>query len=129
VDRRFACDTSARICHPGVDGLDLQPGRANFLIGDDPKQWRTDVPLYSRVVYKDLYPGVDMVYSSQARLLKSEFVVAPGADPARIRIAYSGVDGLRVDRSGRGWCSRPRQASCGNRRRRSIRKAARGVKP
>src|SRR5947208_3756799 len=85
---------------PRVDGLDQQEGRANFLIGDDPSQWRTDVPLYSRVAYKDLYPGIDMVYSSHARLLKSEFVVAPGADPARIRIAYSGLEGLRVDDRG-----------------------------
>jgi hypothetical protein len=85
---------------PSLDGLDPQSGRANFLIGDDPGQWRTDVPLYSRVVYRDLFPGIDMVYSSHRRLLKSEFVVAPGADPARIRIAYSGVEDLRVDEGG-----------------------------
>src|SRR6185295_20223135 len=38
---------------PSVDGLELQEGRANFLIGNDPSQWRTDVPLYGRLVYKD----------------------------------------------------------------------------
>ena len=32
--------------------------------------------------------------------LKSEFVVAPGADPYRIQIAYSGVENPRVDESG-----------------------------
>jgi len=71
---------------PSVDGLEIQQGHANFLIGNDPSQWRTDVPLYGRVVYKDLYPGVDMVYSARQRLLKSEFVVASGADPSRIQI-------------------------------------------
>src|SRR5439155_8428689 len=70
---------------PDIDGADLQEGHANYLIGNDPSLWRTNVPLYGRVVYKDLYPGIDMVYSSHTRLLKSEFIVAPGADPSEIR--------------------------------------------
>jgi len=85
---------------PGLDGLDPQEGRVNYLIGNDPSQWKTDIPLYGRVAYKDLYPGIDMVYSSHTRLLKSEFVVAPGADPSRIQIAYTGVESLRLDDRG-----------------------------
>ena len=85
---------------PGVDGGDPQEGRANFLIGADPSKWRTNVPLYGRVVYRNLYPGIDMVYSSHTRLLKSEFVVAPDGDPSQIRIEYSGVESLRVDDRG-----------------------------
>jgi len=53
---------------PGLDGLDPQEGRVNYLIGNDPSQWKTDIPLYGRVAYKDLYPGIDMVYSSHTRL-------------------------------------------------------------
>src|SRR6266567_2284140 len=49
---------------PTVDGLDLQEGHANYLIGNDPSLWRTSVPLYGRIAYRDLYPGVDMLYSS-----------------------------------------------------------------
>jgi len=83
-----------------IDGADLQQGRANFLIGNDSTQWRTDVPLYGRIVYTDLYPGIDMMYSAHQRLLKSEFVVAPGADASRIQIEYSGADSLRLDDRG-----------------------------
>jgi hypothetical protein len=86
---------------PAVSGLDPQEGRANYLIGRDPSQWRINVPLYGRVVYENLYPGIDMLYSSQTRLLKSEFIVAPGADPGQIRISYEGVESLRVDDEGR----------------------------
>src|SRR5262245_37960115 len=85
---------------PDIDGADMQAGRANYLIGNDPSLWRTNVPLYGRVVYKDLYPGIDMVYSSHKRLLKSEFIVAPGADPSQIRIAYTGLESLTVDVQG-----------------------------
>jgi hypothetical protein len=85
---------------PTVEGLELQEGRANYLIGKDQSSWHTNVPLYGGVVYKGLYPGIDMFYSSHMRLLKSEFVVAPGADPSQIRIAYTGVKSLRVDDQG-----------------------------
>src|SRR5439155_21135002 len=85
---------------PAVDGLDLQEGHANYFLGADPNLWRMNVPLYGRVVYKDLYPGIDMLYSSHKRLLKSEFIVAPGPDPSQIRIAYTGVGSLTVDDQG-----------------------------
>jgi len=85
---------------PDLGGLDPQEGKANYLIGNDPSKWQTDVPLFGRVVYRDLYPGIDMFYSSSTRRLKSEFVVAPGADPSRIQIAYTGVAGIRIDEAG-----------------------------
>ena len=86
---------------PAIEGLDPQEGRANYFIGADPAKWKTDVPLYGRAVYRELYPGIDMVYSAAERWLKSEFVVAAGADPSRIRIAYEGALAIRVDRKGR----------------------------
>jgi len=85
---------------PDIEGLDLQEGKANYLIGNNPSNWKTNVPLFGRVIYKDLYPGIDMLYSSSARQLKSEFVVAPGADPSRIQIAYTGVVAIRIDDAG-----------------------------
>ena len=85
---------------PVLGGLELQEGKANYLIGNDPSNWQTDVPLFGRVVYKDLYPGIDMLYSSSDRRLKSEFVVSPGADPARIQIAYTGVAAIGIDDAG-----------------------------
>ena len=36
------------------------PGKLNYLLGDDPAQWRTDVPTYASIVYPGLYPGVDL---------------------------------------------------------------------
>ena len=86
---------------PDIGGLDPQGGRANYLIGNDPAKWKTDVPLYGRVAYRSLYPGIDMVYSAQGRWMKSEFVAAPGADTSRIRIEYGGVQLIHTDEKGR----------------------------
>ncbi len=40
-------------------GADELEGKVNYLIGNDPAKWRTDVPTYGRVRYGDVYPGVD----------------------------------------------------------------------
>ena len=85
---------------PGVriEGIDRLAGEANFLIGEQ-SEWRLGVPVYAGVVYRGLYPGIDMVYRGEGRDMKSEFVVAPEADPAHIRIRYRGGE-VRVDRNG-----------------------------
>lgn len=64
-------------------------GQANFLIGQDPHAWRTGLPAYREILYHDLYPGIDLAYRGTGGQFKSEFRVAPGADPRQIRVAYS----------------------------------------
>jgi hypothetical protein len=73
---------------PPVAGRRL-PGVANFLTG--PKErWALAQPLYRDIVYRGLYPGIDVSYRSAGKTLKSEFVVAPRADPATVRMRFSG---------------------------------------
>ena len=33
----------------------------SYFLGNDPDQWRPDVPVWGGVRYVDLYPGVDLV--------------------------------------------------------------------
>ena len=76
-----------------VTGTDQLPGTSNYLIGNDPKKWRTNVANYAKVKYSGVYPGVDLVYyGNQGGELEYDFVVAPGADPAAIRFALSGME-------------------------------------
>jgi hypothetical protein len=82
---------------PEIAGAERLPGIANYLIGNDPAKWRTNVPTYAGVVYKGLYPGVDLRYDGTEGQMKGTYTVAPGADPTRIRWRYSGADSVRVD--------------------------------
>jgi hypothetical protein len=82
-----------------IEGLEPQPGQANFLIGRQ-EEWRLGVPLYGGVTYRELYPGIDMVYGGRQQELKSEFIVAPGADPSQIRLRYVGAGEMRIDENG-----------------------------
>ena len=84
-----------------IEGVAAMAGRANFLIGDDPAAWHTGVPTYQGIVYRNLYLGVDMEYTGRDSNLKSEFLVAPGADPKQIRLEYPDADGhISIDAHG-----------------------------
>uniref|UniRef100_Q02BK6 Beta-propeller repeat protein n=1 Tax=Solibacter usitatus (strain Ellin6076) TaxID=234267 RepID=Q02BK6_SOLUE len=74
-------------------------GRANFLTGS-PSGWAVDIPLYESLVYRQVYPGIDLVYGGEGRKLKSEVVVAPGADPGLVRMRYLGGGAPWVDSDG-----------------------------
>lgn len=76
------------------------PGRTNYFIGNDPANWHTGVSGYSRVVYKSVYRGVDLVYYGNGRELEYDFKVAAGANPAAIGIRFDGAKRLRVDPTG-----------------------------
>jgi hypothetical protein len=71
-------------------------------------EWRTGVPSYSEVVYRDLWPGIDLVYSGTVSRLKYSFLVRPGADPDRIQLGYRGASAVRLDAEGRLEVTTPR---------------------
>src|SRR5207249_3327237 len=81
-------------------GLDQLPGRTNYLLGNDPAQWHTDVANYGRVRYTGVYAGIDLIYHGNQRNLEYDFVVAPGADPGVIRLNFDGVQRLSLDDAG-----------------------------
>jgi hypothetical protein len=86
--------------HPTVAGLEELPGKNNYFIGNDPKQWRTDVSNYAKVKYSDVYPGVDMIYYGNNGQLEYDFIVGPGADPKAIKLSFDGVERLSLDENG-----------------------------
>jgi hypothetical protein len=97
VSMRLAGATSK----PAVIGLDLMPGKSNYFIGNDPARWQTNVAQYGKVKYQSVYPGIDLIYYGNQRQLEYDLVVAPGADPKKIRLAFKGVKTLTIDKAGR----------------------------
>jgi|GEM_PF-1531650 len=85
---------------PELLGLDQLPGYSNYFTGNDPSAWHIKVPQYRRVMYAGVYPGVDMVFYGNQRELEYDFALSPGADPNKIRLAFDGVEKLRLDHQG-----------------------------
>ena len=82
------------------EGLERQHGVSNYLTGSDPAQWRTGVAHYGRVRYPNIYPGVDLLFYGDGQKLEYDFVVAPHADPSRIRMEFDGASRLSLDAKG-----------------------------
>jgi hypothetical protein len=83
-----------------VRGIDQLPGRVNYLIGNDPAHWHTDLRTYARVERRGVYPGIDLVYYGNERQLEYDLVVSAGADPNAIRLHFDGAERLRLNEAG-----------------------------
>jgi hypothetical protein len=80
-------------------GLDRQQAVFSYFRGPE-KDWKTGLRTFSKIVYRDLWPGIDLVYRAGVGVIKYEFLVAPGADPAEIRLRYRGVTSLTTTDAG-----------------------------
>ncbi|HSN86297.1 MAG TPA: SBBP repeat-containing protein, partial [Thermoanaerobaculia bacterium] len=76
------------------------PGVTHHLTGNDPSRWRTGVPSWTRVRYQEVWPGIDLIFYGNPRQLEYDVVVAPGADPGRVRLAFDGAEELRLEPAG-----------------------------
>jgi hypothetical protein len=83
-----------------IAGQGHLPGKTNYFIGNDPKEWHTNVPNYSAVEYRGLYSGVDAVFHGDNRRLEFDYNIAPGADPHRIALEVEGARRMRLNRAG-----------------------------
>ena len=75
---------------------DPRETHVNYLLGNRPERWITDVPTFGRIRYPEIYPGIDVVYHGRGALLEHDFEVAPGADPSRIRVQFNGAESMKV---------------------------------
>ncbi|TFG75027.1 MAG: hypothetical protein E4H23_11240, partial [Chrysiogenales bacterium] len=82
---------------PEISGQAQKTARFNYLIGNDRSKWVTDVPAYGEVLYRDVYPAVDMRVYDDRGTVRYDFIVRPGGRVADIRLAMRGIDGLRRD--------------------------------
>jgi Divergent InlB B-repeat domain len=78
----------------------LQKQTSSYYKGKDASTWALDVPHYGRVWLRSAYPGVDVAYYSQEGKFEYDLVVAPGADPKQIHLAFAGQDSMRLASNG-----------------------------
>ena len=75
--------------NPEIQGEDRLPWNNNYFIGNNPDKWRTDVPNYKKIRFKEVYSGIDLVYYGNQKRVKYDFVVKPGEDPNKILLKYN----------------------------------------
>jgi hypothetical protein len=83
-----------------ITGQTTESGTVSYIIGNDPARWHTDLPTYRELVYRDLWPGIDLLFRSDNGQLQYEFLLRPGARVRDIQLAYRGANRLSIDRDG-----------------------------
>lgn len=83
-----------------AEGVEMLPGKVNYLLGSDPKRWRANVPIYAKVRYRNIGPGIDLVFYGRDGRMEYDLVVAPHADPKAVKLSFTGAESLKIDPAG-----------------------------
>jgi len=84
--------------HPEI--VPEEPLRGKGFAGSSAENGLADNSHPARVHYRDVYPGIDLVYYEKQQQLEYDLVVAPGADPKKIQLGFKGVDKIALDTQG-----------------------------
>ena len=83
-----------------VSGDNELPGKTNYLLCSDPRKWRTNVPHFSAVSYRKIYPGIDARFYGGPLGLEYDLAVSPGGDYREIVLRAVQDRRLRLDSRG-----------------------------
>src|SRR5690606_747531 len=72
---------------------------SNYFYGNDPTKWGSGARTYLAVVYKNIYPKIDIRFVSSSIGLKYDIIVHPGGNPKDVQIEYEGADRLQIQKN------------------------------
>jgi hypothetical protein len=84
---------------PRIEALNPMRAKTNYFVGSR-ERWRTGVENFTRVVYRSVYRGIDIVYYGNQNQLEYDFVLRPGAEPQSIRMRFRGAESVELTADG-----------------------------
>ena len=82
---------------PHIAGREILPGITNYFIGNNPEAWHTHIANFAGVEYRDVYPGIDLVYYGNEGRLEFDFIVSPDGNPNDILLNFISGENIRID--------------------------------
>ena len=82
--------------NPTIVPEKIQSSYNNYFIGNDSTKWASGCKIYKAVVYKEVYPGIDIRYYTNEAQLKYDIIVHPGGDVSKIALYIDGADGVKI---------------------------------
>jgi len=79
-----------------VEGLEESEAKVNYFRGNNPERWVRGARTYKKVIYRELYPDIDLVIYGEGGKIKHEYRVKVGGEVENIKIKYEGIKGLRI---------------------------------
>lgn len=85
---------------PTIVGEDKLKSKSNYFISNDPTKWQRNVANYSKVLYKNVYSGIDIVFYGNHNELEYDIRVAPGVDPTQAHFNVTGAKSVELNTKG-----------------------------
>lgn len=86
--------------NPEIIAEEVLEGKVNYFVGNESQKWKTDIPTYRTIVYKEFYKGIDMKFYGDNRQMEYDIIVKPGAEPSKVKLSYEGIKSLKVAENG-----------------------------
>ena len=83
-----------------IAGLEKQEAKVNYLLGGDKAAWKTNIPIFKGIFYKEVYNGIDFKVEGKGQAIKYEFIVNPEGNTGDIRLTYNGIVALSTNSEG-----------------------------
>ena len=85
---------------PEIVPIDTTNYRVNYFTGKDKSKWKTGISTSKAVVYKNIYPDIDLKVYGKEKQIEYDWIVKPGGNPANIRFEFKDVKGTELDNKG-----------------------------
>jgi hypothetical protein len=101
LQERFTLTFPGANEHVSIEGRDKTRAKFTFFQGRNPQKKKTGAASYHKLIYRELYPHIDLIICGEKGQIKTEFRVKKGGDPGQIAFRYDGVKGITIDADGR----------------------------
>lgn len=82
---------------PQIIGKNEFNCKINYFEGNNQSDWKSFIPIYEKVLYSEIYSGVDLLYYGKQNDLKLEFIVQPNQNSNCISLNFEGADKIEID--------------------------------
>jgi len=76
------------------------PGHVSYFLTSEHARWHADIPIYSRIISRNIYPGIDVIYYRVNDSLEFDFRLQPRANPDQIRMSFDGPGKPKISEGG-----------------------------
>ena len=85
---------------PEILGEDEFNCKINYFKGSDSSKWKTNIPIYEKIIYKAVYPGIDLTYYENEGMLEHDFIIYPNGDVDNIKMYFEGPNKIELNKDG-----------------------------
>lgn len=83
-----------------VQGEEEVLTQVSYFRGNDPAQWRRNIPAYKVINLGEVYEGIQIRLRAYSNNIEKRFYLKPYADPEIITMKLSGAHAIRIDSAG-----------------------------